>query len=224
MGLYEDEEDEEEQLTDEEAKEKERLALLSEEMAARTRMVYNDQEQVWNAKGMRVTDYKHNSRVIFPKHQAGSKESDLEVMRSELLHQHKEWVSKNCNCRGEQPANMSKDEQAGLKSLKKKIADGELVILPTDKSGRFAVLSMNTYITAGMVHVKDDTELRVDEMRANQKLLNGAVSMILKVFRVGKDCRHESRWRESMIYDSLESCPLWLLYTDHAPHKPSDGW
>ena len=73
-----------------------------------------------------------------------------------------------------------------------KNADGDLVILPTDKSGRFAVMSKNTYITAGMVHVKDDIEVRVDEMRANQKLINGAVSMILKVFRVGKDCRHES--------------------------------
>ena len=104
----------------------------------------------------RVIDYKHNSRVIFPKHQAGSKERDLEVMRSELLHHHRDWVSKNCNCRGEQPANMSKDEQAGLKSQKKKIADGNLVILPTDKSLRFAVMSMDTYITAGMVHIKDD--------------------------------------------------------------------
>ena len=72
---------------------------------------------------------------------------------------------------------MSKDEQAGLKSLKKKIADGNLVILPTDKSGRFAVMSMNTYITAGMVHTKDDIEVGVDEMRANQRLINGAVIM-----------------------------------------------
>ena len=51
-------EEEEEHLTEEESKEKERVALLAEEMAAQTRMVYDDQEQVWDARGMRVTDYK----------------------------------------------------------------------------------------------------------------------------------------------------------------------
>ena len=43
------EEEEEEHLTEEESKEKARVALLAEEMAAQTRMVYDDQEQVWDA-------------------------------------------------------------------------------------------------------------------------------------------------------------------------------
>ena len=39
------------------------------------------------------------------------------------------------------------------------VADGGLVVLATDKSGRFAVMSMKTYMKAGMVHVKDDEDL-----------------------------------------------------------------
>ena len=85
---------------------------------------------------------------------------------------------------------------------------GEIVILPTDKSGRFAMMSMQTYIAAGMVHVKDDQEVGVAEMQANQSKINGAVSMLLKIFRIGTDCKHESRWRESTLNKSLESCPL----------------
>ena len=42
-------EEEEKHLTEEESKEKERVALLAEEMAEQTRMVYDDQEQVWDA-------------------------------------------------------------------------------------------------------------------------------------------------------------------------------
>ena len=42
-------EEEEEHLTEEESKEKERVALLAEEMAEQTRMVYDDQEQVCDA-------------------------------------------------------------------------------------------------------------------------------------------------------------------------------
>jgi hypothetical protein len=79
------------------------------------------------------------------------------VMRSELLHHHREWTAQNCNCKGDQKANLTKQEQAGLKSIQKRIAEGELVILPTDKSGRFAIMSMETYVAAGSVHVKDDT-------------------------------------------------------------------
>ena len=94
----------------------------------------------------------------------------------------------------------------GLRSLKKRVADGNLVVLPTDKSGCFEVMSMETYVKAGMVHIKDDEEVGIEERRVNQKVVNGPVSMLLKVFRVGKECRHEGRWRESMISNSLEAC------------------
>ena len=56
-------------------------------------------------------------------------------------------------------------------------------------------MSMKTYMEAVMVHIKDDEEVGIEERRANQKTVNGAVSMLLKVFKVGKDCRHEGRWR-----------------------------
>jgi hypothetical protein len=221
--MGQDEEVGEENLTEEERIENARVAQLAEEMSAQTRMVFNSEDGVWDARGLRVTDYKHNSRVIFPKAQTGEKENDLEVLRAELLHHHREWVKANCNCRGEQKANLSKDEQLGLKRLRKRVADGSIVVLPTDKSGRFALMSMNTYIKAGMVHIKDDDEVGIEERRANQRVVNGAVSMLLKIFRVGKNCRHEGRWRESMISNSLEACPLWLLFKDHKSWVSSKG-
>ena len=128
-------EEEEENQSEEERKESDRVAQLAEEMAAQTRMVYDSEKNTWDARGLRVTDYKHNSRVIFPKAQAGDKENNLEVMRAELLHHHRAWVKENCNCKGDQKSNLSKEEQMGLKSLKKRVADGNLVVLPTDKSG-----------------------------------------------------------------------------------------
>ena len=56
------------------------LAQLAEEMSAQTRMVHEQEGNTWDARGLRVTDHKHNSRVIFPKAQPGEKESNLEVM------------------------------------------------------------------------------------------------------------------------------------------------
>ena len=74
-----------------------------------------------------------------------------------------------------------------------------------------------------MVHVKDDMEVGLEERRANQKIINGAVSMLLKIFQVGKDCKHEARWRESMLSKGLEACPLWLLFKDHKLWESSRG-
>ena len=173
MGLEDDLVDEE--CSEEERKENERVAQLAEEMGAQSRMTYNSEEDTWDASGLRVTDYKHNSRVIFPKAQSGTQENNLEVLRAELLHHHREWVAANCNCKKEQQPNLSKEEQAGLKEIKKRVDSGNLVILPTDKSGRFALMSMQTYLAAGMVHIKDDQEVGVDEMKANQNKINGAV-------------------------------------------------
>ena len=84
-------------------------------------------------------------------------------------------------------------------------------------------MSMATYIKAGSVHIKDDEEVGIDERKANQRVVNGAVSMLLKIFRVGKECHHEGRWRESMINNSLEACPLWLLFKDHKSWVSSSG-
>ena len=68
---------EEGEISDEERLENERVAQLAEEMSAQTRMVYNSEDGVWDARGLRVTDYKHNSRVIFPKAQPGENENNL---------------------------------------------------------------------------------------------------------------------------------------------------
>ena len=219
-SMGQDDEPEETEITEEERRENERVAQLAEEMGAQTRMVYDSEKETLDVRGLRVTDYKHNSRVRFTKARSGVLENNLEA---ELLHHHREWVAENCNCKKDQESNLSSDEQMGLKSIKKRVADGDLVILPTDKSGRFAMMSIKTYIEAGMVHIKDDQEVGVAEKQANQTKINGAVSMLLKIFRVGKDCKHESRWRESTLSKSLEACPLWLLFNDHINWTSSKG-
>ena len=47
----------------------------------------------------------------------------------------------------------------GLKYLQKRVSQNELLVVPTDKSGRFAVMSVATYELAGSVHTKNDEEI-----------------------------------------------------------------
>jgi hypothetical protein len=189
---------------------------LAEEMAAQTRMVYDEESNTLDARGLQVNDYTHNSRVIFPGAQAGEKENNLVVMRTELLHQHREWVKENCNCRGEQTMNMSSKEQEGLKRIKKKVADGKIVILPTDKSGRFGVMSMATYIRAGMVHVGEDREIGIEERKANQKILNLLLLLLFEARTTYVQVKNLLLWNITVLMVTIS-----LVLLVHTTKRPN---
>ena len=111
--------------------------------------------------------------------------------------------------------NLSSSEVKGLKSLRDRTKNGEIMVVPTDKSGRFAIMSWSTYMKAGEVHLEGDEEIGLDDLRTTQRQLNGHVSMLLKFFNCGSEWKHQQRLRESMLSDSLSVCPLWLLYKCH---------
>ena len=204
-----------EEWTDEERQEQARLDTLAEEIEAETRNVFEEESKTFNLNKRRVTDCKANSRVILPRALPNEEESKLEVLRMELLEEHRRWTTEHCDCSGNQEGNLSKEEKAGLKSLRKRINEGDIVVLPTDKSGKFAIMSMSTYMLAGEVHTSKDTEVCLGEVQSNQRKLNGHVSMLCKIFKIGSDWQHEGRVRETMVNNSLAVAPLYLLYKDH---------
>ena len=131
MAQGEEEKGELSNMSEEERVEQERLDAVADEMAAETRCIFSEEDKTWNLNKKRVTDYKANSRVILPRALPAEGESKLEVMRIELLTEYRQWVKENCDCKGRQKANLSKRESDGLKSLQKRIKDGDLVVLPT---------------------------------------------------------------------------------------------
>ena len=52
--------------------------------------------------------------------------------------------------------NINKKERVGLINLQKRIRNNELVVTPTDKSGRFSVMTHQQYIEAGREHTNKD--------------------------------------------------------------------
>ena len=89
--------------------------------------------------------------------------------------------------------NLDREEQEGLVSFRK---SGELVVLPMDKSGKFAIMSMRTYIKAGSIHTDMNDEIGLDALKTNQKRLNGHISMLTKIFCIGSNWNHGQRMRE----------------------------
>ena len=71
---------------------------------------------------------------------------------------------------------MTSNERKGLKSLKKRVANGEIFIADFDKSKTFAVLSHKQFIDAGMVHAGKDLQIVPHQVKKLQKSVNDHVS------------------------------------------------
>ena len=88
----------------------------------------------------RATDIKGNSQVILPR----KMRSFDEMMRQDLRGVYGQYMREKCGPRGLQNSNLTMREIKGLKSLKKRVKEGEIVILPTDKTGLSTVMSRET--------------------------------------------------------------------------------
>ena len=180
------------------------------------RTVYNTEEGTWNYGKKRVTDLKGNTMVYLPgKLKNFQDEANLELLRAEMKYCFKQYMREKCDDEGRQESNISKEELRGLKTLKKRVKNEEIVVLPTDKSGRFGVMSMENYMRAGSKHTGKDEKVEMSVVTKTQNELNGNMSMAIKFFRIGHLWKHGERVRSTMINNSLAICPMYLTYKDH---------
>ena len=204
--------------------EKEEIREWEEHQEARRRMVYDAEEKKWNFGRRRVTDLKGNNMVILPgKLKNFQDEANLELLRAELKHGFREYIRENCNEKGEIESNLDKDELRGIKSLKKRFKGEEIIILQTDKSGRFAVMSKENYLRAGNKHTSKDEEVTMNTIVRTQSELNGNISMVIKFCKMGHLWKHGDRIRSTMINKSLSVCPMYLTFKDHKGWSIKDG-
>ena len=191
---------------------------------AKSRLVFDPENLSMNLSKRRTTDLKGNARVIFPKRSKNFEtEAKIETFRVQALAEFRKFLKEKCKKGGKQPSNLSKKQERGLKSLTERVKNGEIVVVPTDKSGKFAIMSRRAYEESGNKHVKDDLIVGWDELKEAQTRLNGHVAMMVKIFKIGKNWEHQDRIRETMMGESLSVCPVSLLYKDHKGWKNGSG-
>ena len=79
-------------------------------------------------------------------------------------------MESNCDSKGNQlRSNSSSATRAAIKKLKARIDSGNLVVVPTDKSGKFAAMSLQTYIDMGEIHTRGDKSISEYELTEIQK-------------------------------------------------------
>ena len=103
-------------------------------------------------------------RVIIPKPVSIKEETNINIREASFESVFTKFYLEDCNEKGKQKANLSKTEMSGLAKLRKRVENGTIVMMETDKSGKFAVASIDAYIEIGKVHISQDKEIHQSEV------------------------------------------------------------
>ena len=153
--------------------------------------------------------------MILPKPISAKEEAFLEVRNEGFRGIFNNHSKERCGKDGKQPLNLTPSQQLGLKSLKKRIKDHKILVVPTDKSGRFAIVTPEAYEAMGRVHTDKDWEVGPEVVADTQEILNGHVSMLLKGFGVGQNWNQTDWIRESTICHDRNVPPMYIMIKDH---------
>jgi len=84
-------------------------------------------------------------------------------------------------------SNLSAKELIGLKSLKKRVSKGDIVVTQIDKLKRFSVLTRQQYIESGMQHTKRDLEIDPKRVKRIQNTVNDHVKWLGEMSNLGSN-------------------------------------
>ena len=122
-------EEEDEEITEEE---KEKREKEQEEIMSKMVLDYNNLDFNYTAK--KATDFDTCRRVHPPKLCNTKTEIALNVKKDLLLNGVKEYIKDNCDEKGRQKkTNLTKTETKGLRKLRKRVKEREIVVMTSDK-------------------------------------------------------------------------------------------
>ena len=130
-----------------------------------TKSVFDHDDLVVNFRKLKATDVKHNTKIVLPGPLTNQQEAELQMRRIAWGKVFDDFVANFEDKKNVKDDNLTKEEKEGLKSLKERVKEGSIVICSTDKSSRFAVMSLEEYEEAGKKHTDKDQEINMDAGR-----------------------------------------------------------
>ena len=112
-------------------------------------------------------------------------------------------------------SNLTEEQEKGLKTLKKKTQNEEIVILKTDKSGKLCLATVEEYIRMGNEHAGKDAPIGRKEIEEMENQINGHSIAWVKMHGTGANNGHRNRVIDSKITRSKNISTMYIVYKDH---------
>ena len=189
--------------------------LKQQECEARTRQIFNPEDKIFDGRKRRVTDLKECSRVFLPRPLDAQEESKLEARKQAQTEIYEKYRKEFTNKNNKQESNLTSIEQEGLKILEKRTRNNEIIVMKTDKSGRFVVTNEQEYVKMGQEHTNKDIEITIREVHEMEKVCNDHTRAWSYIWKSGDDHDHLSRIISSKTSRSGNEADLTLLFKDH---------
>ena len=128
------------------------------------------------------------------------------------------WIEENYDDRGNKTtSNVSVKQRIGMKKLKERIENGSAIVVPTDKSGKFAIMPLCVYEEMGMVQIEGDEIINEEQLTALQRELNNHLNMFQHIFNIcATHGEHNiERIRSGFTTEANSLAVLWLMSKDH---------
>ena len=183
-------------------------------MDLETRRMFNTDTLEMDMTKLRPTDMKNNKMIHLPRPLILIVESEILLRRDQFLKVYRRYKEEMTN-RGTQKGDMTKEEMNGLKKLKKRLKDTDLVISKTDKTGKLCALTTHEYERGGQEHTLKDKEITRQEADDIQRTLNGHTSSWAKMLNMGTQTGQEQRVRNNLITQDSTVPPMSTLVKDH---------
>ena len=145
----------------------------------------------------------------------------METRRRSHMAMFNTYREQNCSKFGDQKTNLTEMEEKGLKMLKKRVKEKEIIVMKTDKTGKFIVIDREEYREIGENQIKDDIEVCRKEIKRREKILNSHSAMWCKFSNMGESHGHKDRIWDSKQTKSENLANMYLLAKDH---KAELGW
>ena len=133
--------------------------MIEEEEPDSDRVIREIKENYVYDPDEKTIDFRNNLRVQLAKARPIKEKSELNTR--ETMIQRTSW---NYILKQEKIENLTASEKRGLRKLKRRVKNGEIIILQTDKSGKFCVTDIETYRRMGREHSKNDKEVSLEEI------------------------------------------------------------
>ena len=172
---------------------------------------------------LRATDMQGNRRVMMPPPGKPLVEAEYNMRGAVWKKEFDEYRAKYCDETGNpKERNLSRSQSIGLKSLSRKVAKLECIVLEADKGKTFVVVDEVTYLSMSRDHISGDKVVGPDDVKESQAVLSSLGKGLANVLNLGKShsWRNHSRCFDN-VGSSAEDVPkLKLPPKVHKPPAP----
>ena len=175
----------------------------------RTLLFDNESKEI-DINNLRPTDLHYNNDVSMPAPVCLEEEMRFQTFKNDVKD-----IAKKMERKSKRYGNLDEKEKQGLKSLKDKTSNEEVICFTTDKSGRWAVDSKDNYKLAVEKHLVTGVQEITWKQHDNlEKYLNCHMLALLRMLGLKND-KNGDRIRISSTTSGCVIAPFYALRKDH---------